>query len=371
MALTKAQAAAQAAYRAGERDTTLAAPVATPAPTMTTSTRTVNPLGGAYDTSTNASSPTGTGGAVINTPVTGGNPPPAGGGNPPPAGPDAATVDAFAAIQAQLTLWGIPELADFMTQQLKSNIGPEQATINLRQQPAYKARFAGNALRVSAGLNALNEADYLRAENSFSTVFQSYGLNKLDTKAQFATLIGNDVSNTELNSRLDLAVNQVQNADPTVMATLKQYYPNIGQTDLVSYFLAPAETLPLLQQQVAAADVGAAAAQNGLTLGEARANQLAKLGVTYQAAQTGYGKVAEVLPTGQKLSQIYGAQTGIDYNQTEAEKQYLLNQGAAKLEQQKLSNLELAQFSGRSGVVGASAAAGYSGSLGKSIQGKF
>jgi hypothetical protein len=366
MALTKAQAAAQAAQRAGERST---APVVVPPVTTTPKSMpsvidyaAVANAGMGNEARMGGNVSTGSSAGITGTPVV---------TTTTSSGPDAATVDAFAAIKAQLTLWGIPELADFMTQQMQQNIGPEQATINLRNQPAYKARFAGNALRVSAGLNALSEADYLRAENQYSTLFQSYGLKNLDTKAQFATLIGNDVSNTELNSRLDLAVNQVQNADPTVLATLKQYYPGIGQTDLVSYFLAPAETLPMLQQQVNAADVGAAAAQNGLTLGEARANQLAKLGVTYAAAQTGYGKVAEVLPTGQKLSQIYGAQTGIDYNQTEAEKQYLLNQGAAKLEQGKLNQLELAQFSGRSGVVGANAASGYAGSLGKSIQGKF
>ena len=129
----------------------------------------------------------------------------------------------------------------------------------------------------------------------------------------------------------------------------------------------------MLQQQVNAADVGAAAAQQGipgLSVSKTRAEQLAQLGVTYQGAQAGYGKVAEVLTEGQKLSQIY-KEAGINYNQTSAENQYLLNEGAAKLEQNKLNSLEQAQFSGRSGVVGASAAAGYSGSLGKSIQGKF
>ena len=87
--------------------------------------------------------------------------------------------------------------------------------------------------------------------------------------------------------------------------------------------------------------------------------------------ETHSGKIAEVLPASQKLSQIYNAQTGIDYNQAEAEKQYLMNSGAATLEQQKLKDLEAAQFQGRSGVVGANVAANYSGSLGKSIQGSF
>ena len=304
---------------------------------------------------------------------------------PPTAGSTGATPtdpsiqDAFALVQSQVAAWFggdatlAKQAADFIVSQMQSNIGPNQALVDLRAQPFYLTRFAGNKIRTDAGLNALSEGDYVAAENEYAQVFQQYGLNKLDTAATKASLIGNAVSKVELGGRLDLAVNQVQNADPTVMATLKQYYPTINTADIVSYFLAPAETLPVLQQQVNAADVGAAAAQQGipgLSVSKTRAEQLAQLGVTYQGAQAGYGKVAEVLTEGQKLSQIY-KEAGINYNQTSAENQYLLNEGAAKLEQNKLNSLEQAQFSGRSGVVGASAAAGYSGSLGKSIQGKF
>jgi hypothetical protein len=108
-----------------------------------------------------------------------------------------------------------------------------------------------------------------------------------------------------------------------------------------------------------------------LTTSKTSAEALAKYGVSYGQAQTGYGKIAEALPATQKLSQIYGGQTGINYNQTEAEAQYLKNSGAAALEQQKLKELETAQFQGRSGVLGANVASGYGGSLGKSIQGQF
>ena len=284
---------------------------------------------------------------------------------------DAATQDAYALIQSELAQWGLGELATILQNDMANNIGPNQAVLDIRNSAPYKARFAGNFTRQAAGLNMLTEAEYLAMENSYANLFNQYGTKTLANKAQFATLIGNDVSATELNSRLDLAVNQVQQVDPTVLNTLKQYYPTVSNSDLVSYFLAPTETLPMLQQQVGTAQVGAAAAQQGLSDTQQRAQQLQQLGVSYSQAQTGYGKIAEVLPASQKLSNIYGAQTGINYNQTEAENQYLLSSGAAALEQQKLIDLEKQQFSGRSGVLGASAAAGYGGSLGKSIQGQF
>jgi len=284
---------------------------------------------------------------------------------------DAATQDAYALIQSELAQWGLGELATILQNDMANNIGPNQAVLDIRNSAPYKARFAGNFTRQAAGLNMLTEAEYLAMENSYANLFNQYGTKTLANKAQFATLIGNDVSATELNNRLDLAVNQVQQVDPTVLNTLKQYYPTVSNSDLVSYFLAPTETLPMLQQQVGTAQVGAAAAQQGLSDTQQRAQQLQQLGVSYSQAQTGYGKIAEVLPASQKLSNIYGAQTGINYNQTEAENQYLLSSGAAALEQQKLIDLEKQQFSGRSGVLGASAAAGYGGSLGKSIQGQF
>ena len=284
---------------------------------------------------------------------------------------DAATKDAYALMEAQFSQWGIPEAATFFQQQMQNNIGPNEALVLLRDQQFYKDRFAGNVARVANGMNALKEADYIALENQYSNLFTSYGVQNLATKGQFATLIGSDIAPTELNTRLDLAVTQVQQADPTVMSTLNQFYPNISTSNLVSYFLAPNETLPALQRQVQTADVGAAAVQAGLTTSQSSAAALAAYGVTYSQAQAGYGRIAEVLPASQKLSAIYGAQTGINYNQAEGEAQYLQNSGAAALEQQKLKDLEGAQFSGKSGIVGASAAAGYSGSLGQQLQGKI
>ena len=291
--------------------------------------------------------------------------------------PTSAATDAWAILSGSISSWfgGDPTITqqatDFIKNEMQNNIGPEQALVDMRNQQFYKTRFAGNITRVANGLNALSEADYIGLENTYTDYFTAYGQKALATQTQLATFIGNAVSPTEVKDRLDMAVVQVQQADPTVKAALKQFYPNITDANLVSYFLAPEDTLPVLQRQVQAADIGAAALQQGLSTSKIAAEGLAAYGTTYQQAQTGYGTIAEVLPAGQKLSQIYNAQTGIDYNQAEAEKQYLMNSGAATLEQQKLIQLEQSQFSGKSGVVGANASANYSGSLGKSIQGSF
>ena len=270
-------------------------------------------------------------------------------------------VDAFKLLQNTFEAYGLGDLSATIGEFIKQNIGPNEAALRLKTDTtidpatgkpynaAYVARFAGNQARVANGLNALSEATYIDLENQYSNLMSSYGVNNLANKDQFAQLIGKDVSAPELNQRLDLAVTQVQQADPTVMATLEQFYPSITANHLVSYFLSPEETLPMLQRQVQTADIGAAATQQGLTTDEASAAKLAAYGVSYDQAKAGYSKIAEILPTASKLSQIYSGQTA-GYNQTTGESQYLMNNADAALTQRKINMLEEAQFAGRSGI---------------------
>lgn len=275
--------------------------------------------------------------------------------------------DAFKMLEDLFTSYGlsslVPKIREYMvgikdpsTGKIQQ-IGPNEATILLRQTPEYQARFAGNTARVSKGLNALTERDYLNAENDYAELFKMYGVQNLGTRDRMANLIGNAVNLKDLNSRLNLAVYNVQNADPTVLASLRTYYPNVSNKDLLSYFLAPEETLPDLERRVTAAEIGGAAMMQGFktdtglpTVTKTRAEQLAAAGVTGAEALKGYKDVAGLMPTAAKLSGIYGKQTGTTYGQTELENQYLLSSSEAAQRQRELNKLEEAQFSGSSGT---------------------
>jgi hypothetical protein len=296
---------------------------------------------------------------------------------------DLGTQDAFALIQQGLAQWGLnatdtASFSQFLQNEMKAGVGPNQAVIDLRSTPMYQQRFAGNAARVAAGLNALTEADYISLENSYTTTMESYGVSNLGNRTTFANLIGNDVSASELSSRLALAIDQVQNADPQILSTLKAYYPTVSQSDLVSYFISPTETLPQLKQQVLASQIGTYATEQlapGSTIPEisqARALQLAQAGVTAQQAQAGYQTIGMELPAAQKLAQIYKT-AGIGYDQSAAEaEQFNLTGGAqAALNKNKLINLEESEFQGRSGIMAPSVAGGYTGTLGRPLQGQF
>ncbi len=282
---------------------------------------------------------------------------------------DKATRDAFALIKSTLATYGftemeIAELNTFIENALTDGkMGPEQVKLQMRELPVYKARFSGNIARVSAGLNALSEAQYLQQENDYSEIFKMYGVGNLSSRAQFSTLIGNAVSVTEVTRRIDAAVKRVKNADPEVLKTLKNLYPTITDTDIVSYFLKPAETLPELERKTTVAEIGATAKQFGmLETGLTRFEDLQTYGVNLAKAREGYSVIAEELPTATKLSSIYD-EMNITYGQTQAEEEQFKGSASAKRKKEQLIEREKTAFKGSSGVSQVSLSKGSKGQI--------
>ena len=269
--------------------------------------------------------------------------------------------NAYSLVMNILTPMGLGELADTVYQLMQENVGPDTALTQLRYDTsinpstnkpwndAYAKRFAGNEIRRKANIPTLDEQTYLATESKFADIFNMYGQNKYATQQEFADLIGNRVNPVELQNRLDLAVNRVNNADQAIKNQLKAYYPNITDSDLVAYFLKPEQTLPELQQKVTSAEIGAAAAGQNLGVSQARATELAQYGIDRAAALKGYAEIGAVLPTAEKLQQIYD-QAGVQYGQTGAEEEFLKGTASAARARQKLKALETSSFSGASGV---------------------
>jgi len=285
-----------------------------------------------------------------------------------PAGVSVEQRDAFAALANLFTSYGLGDLSSTLTDLMTAGETASGALVKLKyskeinpktQLPynaAYTARFAGNAARVAKGLNALSEAQYISNEDAYAETLKAYGLgNMLSTdrtanQKKFADYIANDVSSSEFANRIKTASDNIINADPQIMKTFQQYYGGLTTSDLVSYFLAPDETLPMLQQKVTASEIGTAAQEQGLGVTDkARAEYLTKMGINQASAISGYQNVADVLPTGQKLSSIY-KEAGINYDQTTAENEYLLQNANAATKRKQLASLERAKFSGDAGT---------------------
>lgn len=221
-------------------------------------------------------------------------------------------------------------------------------TLALSESEAYKKRFAANEERIKAGLTALTPGEYLSLEDTYRQVLRSYGLTQFSNDAYVQKFIAQDVSPTELNNRVVTAVQRVQNASPETTQMLQQYY-GLNPSDIVGYVLDPNSQLPKIQQQITAAEIGTAAARQGLQAGRAVSESLAAQGVTAAEAQKGYATIAELLPTAEKLSAIYGT-TVAPYGQTEAEQETFNSLASAQRARRKLSATETAMFSGESGA---------------------
>ena len=228
--------------------------------------------------------------------------------------------------------------------------GATESTITLALQDTedYKRRFRANEERMKKNLSVLTPAEYLNIEDSYRQTLRAYGLTQFDTDDYVSQFIANDMSPAELSNRVATAVQRVKNADPAVSNMLKNYY-GIGQNDLVAYVLDPNQQFQKIERQVAASEIGAAAGRQGLNVGVPVAEQLAAQGITQAEAQRGYATIADILPTAEKLSDIYGS-TLDRYGLAEGEQEVFNQLASAQRKRQRLASRELAEFSGQSGV---------------------
>lgn len=228
--------------------------------------------------------------------------------------------------------------------------GATESTITFALQDTedYKRRFKANEERLKKGLSVLSPAEYLNVEDSYRQILRSYGLGQFDNDEYVSQFLANDMSPAELSNRVVTAVQRVRNADPAISRTLKDYY-GIGNADLVAYVLDPNQQFQKIERQVAAAEIGTAARVQGLEAGVSVAEQLAAQGVTQAQAQRGYATIADILPTAEKLSDIYGGTEG-QFRQAEAEQEVFNQLASAQRKRQRLTQREIAEFSGQSGV---------------------
>lgn len=255
---------------------------------------------------------------------------------------------AFDILYNEFDAMGLGSLVKPLEKLIIQDVGAQQFAIELRASDEYKARFAANEERTKKGLRVLTPREYLTVEDSYRQTLRAYGLKQFDNDQYVRQFIANDISAAELSDRVATAVQRVQNADPAISRTLRDYY-GITNNDLVAYVLDPNQQLQKIQRQVAAAEIGAAARKQGLEAGVAVSEQLAAQGITEAQAQKGYATIADILPTAEKLSQIYGT-TLEGYDQAQAEQEVFNTLASAQRRRQRLVSREVAEFSGQAGV---------------------
>jgi hypothetical protein len=263
---------------------------------------------------------------------------------------------AYDLLYSQFNQYGLGSLVTPLRELITSGASPSEFTIKLRESDAYKRRFSANSQRIAKGLAAISEAEYLGLEDQYQNIMRNYGLpaeyyarGEMGIQEGFNKFIANDVSAAELEDRVMTAQSRVLNANPEVLASLKAFYPDITNGDILAYTLDPTKALTDIKRKVTAAEIGGAATQAGLQTGIVRAEELGAAGITKQQAQQGFGTIAGGLQRGSQLASIYGEDP---YTQTTAEKEVfgLAGKTEAERERKKLTGLERATFSGQTGV---------------------
>ena len=275
-------------------------------------------------------------------------------------GPDR---DAFAALQTIFNGYGLGSLAGKIYDFVKQDYGADTIGMLLQDTSEYKTRFAGNEARRKAGLAVLSPADYLSTEAAYRQVLSSSGLPKgfYDNPADFTKWIADDVSPTEIKSRVDLAVSATSQANPQYKEALFQMY-GINESDLTAYFLDRRRAEPILKKQAAAGAIGAAAIRRGFGANTLDFEGYATLGITADQAEQAYAQISSGFETMLGLAGRYGA----TWNQRLAEQEVFTpgatngGQEAASETGKRLRSQERALFAGSKGSSIQGLNAGYS-----------
>jgi hypothetical protein len=200
-------------------------------------------------------------------------------------------------IKAVLATYGLGELSDFLydvyaRQEVDIN-NPDALIFAIREQDAYKKRFAANAARAKKGLAELDPGSYIELENSYRRLMQSNGLPTgfYDQTEDFTRLLEGDVSASELQDRIQNGFRAVQDADPEVKRQMQELY-GVGEAGLAAYFLDPERAAPILTRQAEAAKIAARAKEQGrIQLLSGTAEEIAARGITAQEAEAGFTKL--------------------------------------------------------------------------------
>jgi hypothetical protein len=203
--------------------------------------------------------------------------------------------DAWAVLDQQLQDWGLPGLGDWATQQIISGYSPTAINLNLIKTPEYQTAFgAVIQARTDKGLTPMTPAQILDYRTQAEAMAQQYGLPKeaLD-KTTLDNLMISDVSASELNARIQDSFVRLTNADDATKAAFTQLY-GMGVTpgEVASMALSPQNSLPLIEQRLATAEIGGVGLNAGLNLSKDFLENLAAGGQTRASVATAFGTVA-------------------------------------------------------------------------------
>ena len=279
---------------------------------------------------------------------------------------DMSASDAVVAMFSQTGLGQafIDSLVSTINKVYEDNIAPTDAQIlsSVYSSDAYKTRFAANeAIRKRLadgkgrpGDRMLTPYEYVQTENSYREIMAQAGLPPgfYDTPEDFSKFIELGVSTAELNERVNIAKNALQNADQQIVQSLKDYY-GLNESEMAAYLLDSNKAINLLESRFqytteeakkmyGAAEIGGAARRAGITSDKALAEEIYTAGKQGQA-ESAFQTAATGAQDYKRLLGLYGAEGEA---QDLAREELALAGGTdVTMKKKKLASKERAKFS--------------------------
>lgn len=163
--------------------------------------------------------------------------------------------------------------------------------LELPKTKEFNARFPAYAKLAKEG-HVLSPGDMIALEQSYAQALHGAGLPAgfYDHPNDFAAFMLNDVSPSEVAQRAQLAASLVL-GDPEAQRQADEF--GFGTGHQIAWALDPTRALPLIQQQVLAAQDAAAAHETGFgQLSRAQAIGLGQQGVSVDQARQGFSQLA-------------------------------------------------------------------------------
>jgi len=254
--------------------------------------------------------------------------------------------DAYLSLVSLFDSYGLGSLAPRILELVQAGYSADTVAIQLQQTEEYQRRFVANKARLAAGLPVLSPAEYISTERAYRQVMVDSGLPTgfYDSQSDFQSFLERDISPTEIQARVTVVQDALNNADNATMNYFKQFY---STGDIVAYALDPDRTSAVLEKRYRASQVAGAASGQGLRIDQATAESLASQGVTQETARSGFGFVSTELPTVEKMSSIYG---GEDVTMQDLVSEVFSGNATAAEKRNKLASQERAAFSGKTGA---------------------
>lgn len=235
----------------------------------------------------------------------------------PAAGANTASQnDARTIINGQLDQIGLPQLKAWAWGEIQSGHSNAQVMLDLRDQQAYKNRFAGLIANQHNGGPPMTEGDYLRYEADIRQRGRTAGLpaSFWSSQQEIAELAAKGISADEFSQRIGAnGYGRVNNAPDAVRQAFGQIFGTNGDQALAAFFLDSKKALPILEQMATAAEDQGYGAAFGLNLAgtpghttgplaaAGRAGDLAQAGISGAQAQQGFSRLAQLRPVFNEL----------------------------------------------------------------------